>query len=141
MMLALLFVATALAGDLAPRPDRPAPTEGECSSSIPLRVGERPPVELVDPDTGLVRCGAVAEPTSSLAYLLAVEKHRDAIEKLWTIDVKAAHTERDFYRDRYLDAANPPWHRTPSAYRWTGRIEALAAVVLAAVIISGDQDG
>ena len=123
----LLVLSTAAADDLV-RPRRHELMPDECRKAIPLRVGERPPAELVDPETGLIRCGAVAEPTSSLAYLLATEKHRDGIERLWMLDVRTLETERDWYRDRYKATTDIPWYRTSTASRWAGRLETLAAV-------------
>ena len=122
-----LLLSTAFADDLV-RPKRETPVEGECAKAHPLRVGEKPPVALVDPETGLVRCSAVAEPTSSLAYFLAVEKHRDGIERLWALDVRTVELERDSYRKLYVDAVNPPWYQKPTIQRWTGRFETLAVV-------------
>ena len=135
MIAALLAVSLAVASDLE-RPKDPTPTKNECPKAYALRPGQPPPAELVDETTGLVKCGAVAEPTSRLAYLLAVEKHRDALERLWVLDVEMLKTERNFYRDRYLDAASPPWYRTPAANRWAGRLETLVAVAVVGVLTS-----
>ena len=132
----LLMVSPSQADDLV-RPKKAKPTAAECSKAYPLRVGEKPPPELIDPATGLVRCAAVAEPTSSLAYLLATERHRDGIERLWVLDVQAMQTERDFYRARYAEAASPPWYQTPAAQRWGGRLETLVAVGLVAGVAFG----
>lgn len=135
MIAAFLAVSLAVASDLE-RPKEPTPTQDECPEAYALRPGQPPPAALVDKTTGLVKCGAVAEPTSRLAYLLAVEKHRDALERLAALDVKMLETERDFYRARYLDAASPPWYRTPAANRWAGRLETLAAVAVVGVLTS-----
>ena len=131
----LALISTSAADDLV-RPKRADPTPGECAQSYPRRVGSKPPAGLIDLETGLVRCGAVAEPTSSLAYLLATEKHRDGIERLWILDVRTLETERDWYQSRYKATTETPWYRTPAASRWAGRLETLAAVGIVGGIVA-----
>lgn len=139
MILAMLLAGQlALAGGVSlVRPERPDPVPGECPRSLPLRVGEPVPPELVDGD-GLVRCAAVAEPVSSLAYLLSVERHRDAIERLHESDLTILEAERDWYNARWQGAAAPPvWYKRPTVQRWAGRIETLFTVSIVALAYNG----
>lgn len=131
MIIALFGVALAM--DPLIRPSVPEPGVSECGESVPLRAGRPPPAELVGVD-GLVRCDAVAEPISRLAYLLAVERHRDAIEEIHAVDLRILESERDWYRAAYLHNTHPPWYKQPTVQRWTGRIETLATV---AIIVGG----
>jgi len=135
MIAALATILTVFAGDIE-RPARPDPVANECKLSIALRAGEPPPVDLIDPASGLVKCSAIAEPVSSVAYYLATEKHRDGIEALYAVDRRALTLERDRYRSLYLEATSPPWYETPTAQRWAGRVETLIAIGLAVAVVS-----
>ena len=130
LVLALsLSLSVSWAGALV-RPAAHDPVRGECARSIPLRVGEPIPAELVD-GAGLVKCAAVAEPVSRVVYMLAVERHRDALEDLHALDIRLLESERDWYRARYVAASGPPpWYERPSVQRWTGRLEALLTVAV-----------
>jgi len=131
MTMAVLALALSVswAGALV-RPAAHDPVPDECARSIPLRVGEPVPPELVDGD-GLVRCTAVAEPVSRVVYMLAVERHRDALEELHALDIRLLESERDWYRARYAAASGPgPWYERPSVQRWAGRLEALLTVAV-----------
>ena len=127
MIAFLLACSFAFADDLI-RPKPPDPVAGECSKSYAIRAGERPPPGLIDPETGLARCGAVASPVSEVAYLLAVEKHRDGIERLWSLDVRTLEAERDYYRAAYLDTSRVPWYQEAAVQKWGARLETLAVV-------------
>lgn len=135
MIAALATILAAFAGDLE-RPARPEPVAGECTSSIPLRIGEPPPPELIDPVSGLVRCAAIAEPVSSIAYYLATEKHRNGLEALHVVDLRLIAIERDRYKTLYLDSVAVPWYETGTAQRWAGRVETLIAIGLAVAVVN-----
>ena len=69
----LLLVSLSWAQDVPlARPKQTIAIEGECLESFPLRAGEAPPTGLIGAD-GVVKCSAVAEPPSSMAYLLKIE--------------------------------------------------------------------
>ena len=87
MIALLLLLSTSWAGDTLIRP--PAPVLGsvdECSQPIPVTIGETNP-ELVW-SACAARCSGVVVPSSQLAYLLATEIHRDAIEALHVQDIE-----------------------------------------------------
>ena len=87
---------------------------------------------MVGPD-GLAVCTGVVVPVSELAYLLQLEEYSAAREKLQVLDIQLLETERDWYRDQYVTASEPPpWYDTPAAHRWTGRAETLLAVTVVA---------
>ena len=128
-----LFIGLALAADPLVRPAMPEPGKTECAQAIPLRAGRPPPAELVGPD-GLVRCDAIAEPVTRLAYLIAVERHRNAIEEIHAVDVRILEGERDWYKAAHLQLADPPWYDRAVTHRWAGRLETLITV---SVIVAG----
>lgn len=66
MMLLSLLLA------FAPLPERTT-IAGECPRALPLVAGETPPEDLVEPDTFILSCGAVAVPSSQVLHLLAIE--------------------------------------------------------------------
>lgn len=126
----LMLTASGWAGSLV-APILKAPTPNECSQATPIRVGGGFPPGLFDPD-GTALCHAVAMPTSEVAYLLQLEVYHEATERLHALDLTLLQTERDWYRDQLATQQAPePWYKTPTANRWTGRLEVLA--VLAAV--------
>ena len=140
-MIAALLVSVALAGDPLIRPVVPEPVAGECARSVPLRAGEPVPAALLGSD-GLVKCSAVAEPVSRVAYLLAVERHRDGLEALHSLDLRLLEAERDWYRDAYVKAGAPEaWYLRPSVQRWGGRFEALACVAVVGAVLAGVYNG
>ena len=114
------LVGMSLAAPSLVRPSPPQPAPGECSQSTPISKGQPLPLELVA--NGVAACGAVAEPTSSLAYLLAVERYSQAADEMHAIQVAQLHAEIDGLRTPV------PWHARPNAQRWFGRLEVLGLV-------------
>lgn len=113
-MIGLLFIlATSWAGDPLVRPAVPVPrSSAECSQPIPITIGERSD-SLIWAD-GTARCSGVVLPASQLAYLLATEIHRDAIEALHVQDIQILKAE--------LRACNKPapWVERPAVQRVIG---------------------
>lgn len=118
-------------GNSLVRPSPPDFAPSECSQSIPIKKGEPIPAALLD--NGVARCSAIAEPTSSLAYLLAMERYERAISDLHMVDVALLETERDWFKAKYEERPGPaPWLERPSTQRWIGRLETLATVAIVA---------
>ena len=139
-MILLMLSATLWAGDILVRPDRPDPVDMECPASIPIRAGQPVPGSLIGAD-GVIACTAIAEPVSSLAHLLALERYHVAREQLHSLDIRLLETERDYWRDRHMQDTRQAWYETPAAQRWIGRVEALlvVGVVAAAVRVTYDR--
>lgn len=116
-----------------------SPVAGECPQALALTPGEPPPPGLIGAD-GLVRCAAIAVPTSegltalarADAYLQIVEE-RPLVERAW-------RRELAYWHGTTLDLRKPPpiWAR-PTTQRWIGRAEAYGTVVLAALLVRGLQ--
>jgi hypothetical protein len=118
----LVAVSWAESGSLVrPSPSIPAP--GECSQSIPIPIGEAIPDTLAE--NGVAKCSAIAEPTSSLAHLLALETYSIAADELHALELGQLHAEIDGLR------TEPGWLERPKTQRWLGRVE--AAVVVTAL--------
>ena len=115
-------------------PDLPAPVEGECLESVPVRAGDVVPVVISSAD-GLAACSFVAVPVSQLAYLLKVEKYAEGADRLHMLDVQLMEIEIDWYQERVTELSTPPkWYAKPEAQRWFGRAEMLLTV---GVVASG----
>jgi len=115
-MIWFLMIAVSWAeGHSLVRPPHPIPASGECPQSISLRIGEPVSVDLVS--NGVVVCSAVAEPTSSLAHLLAIETYCDATEDLNRIEFDRLNAEVAAFQ------SPKPWIERRSTQRWLGRIE------------------
>ena len=132
MIAFVLMVSVAVAGDnLLVRPSPPDAQPTDCSRSLSITKGEPAPPEVFT--DGVALCNAVIEPTSSLAYLLALEKYERASAKLHAVDVELLKSQRDWYKVKYEETAQPPkWIDKPSTQRWLGRLEMLATVGLVA---------
>ena len=116
----LLLIGVSWAGTSLVRPSPSAPLANECSRSIAIAYGKPLPSELVV--DGVAVCDAVAEPTSSLNHLLAVENYSIAADRVHQIDLNQLRTEIDGWRAPIL------WHQQPRVQRWIGRIEVLCLV-------------
>ena len=138
-MILLMLAAPLWAGDVLGRPIRPDPVESECPASIPIRAGLLASPELIGPD-GVFLCTAVAEPVSSLAHMLALEKYHEAREQLHSLDVRLLEAERDYWQDRHTQDTVRAWYDKPSVQRWTGRIETLIVVAVVAATIGVTYD-
>ena len=129
-MIAFLLVGLSMAAPVLVKPSPPLPVPNECARSSVLIKGKKPPIELIV--DGVVSCDAVAEPTSSLAYLLAVENYTKAADEIHRIEIKQANEQIAWYKAK-LDEQNTdkPWWKTAKAQRWIGRFEivALAGIV------------
>ena len=119
----LVTVSWAESGSLV-RPSPAIPAPGECSQSISIRIGE--PVDGALVENGIAKCSAVAEPTSSLAHLLALETYSIAADDLHAIEVGLLHAEIDGLRPE------PPWLERPKTQRWLGRVE--TAIIVSALV-------
>ena len=83
---------------------------------------------VVSPD-GIVLCTGILEPTSSLAYLLAVEKYSTGRDAICAIDIQRLTDERDWYQTRYNQLNQPEsFWKKPSSQRWLGRLEAIGVI-------------
>ncbi len=133
-MIVLLLLCVAWAqGDRLIRPSPPDRTVTECPGSYPIRAGGELPVELSD--TGIAKCSAVAEPTSSLAYLLQVEQYSIGLEELYRLDAEKWSTERQLYESKITELSQAQtWPNTPKGQRWLGRIE---TAIVAGLILGG----
>ncbi len=99
---------TAIVPDWPAMPDTVA---GECSESVPIRVGQKVPNLLVG-DSGLASCSSVCEPLSSYAQLLQIEQHAMMLEDLYHNDVTALRYERDHWQaiaERNSAVFRQPW--------------------------------
>jgi|TARA_R100000458_G_scaffold21911_1_gene19639 hypothetical protein len=126
-LIAFLLVGLSSAAPVLVKPSPLLPVPNECARSTVLIKGEKPPIDLIV--DGVVSCDAVAEPTSSLAYLLAMEKYADAADKIHQLEIKKANDEIEHYKNK-LQSQNAivPWYKTPKAQRWIGRFEIVALV-------------
>ena len=134
MIAFLLSVAVAVAGDnLLVRPPLPDAQPTECHRSFSITKGQPAPKAVFK--DGFALCDAVIEPTSSLAFLLALEKYERASARLHAVDLELVQSERDWYKLKYEQASKPPrWIDKPETQRWLGRLEMLATV---GVVASG----
>jgi len=132
MTMIMMLIASGWAGSLV-APQLSEPTANECDQSAPIRVGVGIPPGIAGPD-GTARCHAVAMPTSEVAYLLKLEEYHEAMGRLHALDVALLQVERDWYRDQLATEQAPvPWYETPTAQRWTGRIEVLAVLTVVTI--------
>ena len=139
MITPLLLVAATWAGaePIPALPDRPeplAPVTGQCSKSIGLVPGRPVPPALVD-EEGLVRCSAVAMPTSEALDLVALEAWGDAVAARYRIDVGDLQRREAWWKSRVAVLEQPPpFWETPAVARWGGRAEVLVVVAALAGI-------
>ncbi len=147
----MVLVLAALAAD-APEPP-PLPPEpsfvavpGSCENPVDLIVGKPPPASLVDPDTGLVKCRAVAlgadhAATLQVYYEAHVPELRarwktdvDELRKLYALDTGALERDLAWERERaewlVAELNGPvPLLERPAIARTVGRIETLGVVL------------
>jgi len=135
--LALLLAASVRAAGSSPLPDRPEPTapvSRQCDRSIPLVPGKPVPPALVDAE-GLVRCSAVALPTSEALDLVSLEAWGDAVAARYRIDVPDLERREAWWKSRVAVLEEPPpFWETPGVQRWGGRLEVLVVVAALAGI-------
>ena len=123
------FVGVAWGANELNMPAPPEPHPDECTTSMALTKGKPVSNRLVL--DGVAVCSAVAEPTASLTYLLAVERYSIAAGRLHSSDVALLKAERDWYRVKYeAEAAPGPWFNRPATQRWMGRLETMAVVAM-----------
>ena len=133
LLVGLLSTAGATSGAaLPPRPAPPDTAANECPQAVPLVYGSPVDPSLIGPG-GLVGCSAVAEPLSSYAHLLLMEKHADAIRDLYFVDVSQLQDDRDFWRKQAQEATRTAWYRSP----WF--VAVTSSALTAAVVLFYDQ--
>ena len=132
MILVLSLIASSLAGGVLVRPSPAVPVPNECRQSTAIVPGEKAPAAAFTPD-GFVVCSGIIEPTSSMAYLLAMEKYALAVEKLHKIDTEILTSQRDFYKSRLeAETAEPTFWKRSETQRWIGRVEVLTICAILA---------
>ena len=131
-MIWLFVIASSWATEPLPvRPSLPDPLSGECSESIPIRVGQ--PASDVFPGGGVAACSGVLEPSSSFAYLLQVEEYALGLEQVYKLDRERWDAERRGYEAQIEQITrSEPWKKSSRAARWLGRIE--TALLVGAVV-------
>ena len=97
-VLAMVMVSLAQSAIVPDWPSMPNTAAGECSETVPIRIGQKIPNILVG-NSGLASCSAICEPISSYAHLLQIEQHAILIEDLYRVDVEQLTNERDYWRD------------------------------------------
>lgn len=108
------------------------PVPGECPTEAALVLGRPVPDELVD-ERGLVRCEAIAVPTSRAAWLLAVETSHVELTARYRLRVGRLEAELATAEWQLSVALEPvPWWAQPEVARWVGRLEVGLTVALAA---------
>jgi hypothetical protein len=129
MIFFLLFLTSAQAEDIIPRPEAPTEVAGECSKVYPVRKGEALPLPMLIPNTGKASCSAVLVPLSHYADLLATEEWGKAVAQQYRINTAALTMERDWYKQKFEQESQPkPWLERPATQRWFGRLETLVTV-------------
>jgi len=137
----LLAVGPAQAGppQLPPAPVETEPLDSQCEQAVPLRAGAAVPPELLALD-GTLACGAVAVPTTTVAYFLATEVYAAEATALYALEVTALEAERARLQQELLatqgelalEQQEPPWLQQPRTQRWLGRAEVALVVALVA---------
>lgn len=110
MILVLLGVNLSVAGNLPAQPDPTDTVPGECRRTVGVSQGSSVPPSLVD-DNGLARCSFVAEPLSSFADLLAMDKHAQQVRALYRADTAQLEHDVAYWRSQASQAT--PWMRQP----------------------------
>lgn len=133
-MIVLLFLCVSWArGDRLVRPPPPDRTASECPESYPIRFGQKLPFGMSD--TGVAKCSAVAEPTSSLAYLLQVERYSIGLEEVHRLDAEKCALELQLYETKITELSQAQtWPNTSKGQRWLGRME---TAIVAGLILGG----
>ncbi len=86
-------------------------------------------------DTGVAKCSAVAEPTSSLAYLLQVERYSIGLEEVHRLDAEKCALELQLYETKITELSQAQtWPNTSKGQRWLGRME---TAIVAGLILGG----
>ena len=125
----LCMMGLSWAGAPLDRPPQPVTSVDECTQSTALVLGQPVPAELLA--DGVLKCSAVAEPTSSLTYLLAIERYSTAADELHASQLMRLQLERDWYKAKaQLELQPQPWIERPGTQRWLGRLEMLAVVAI-----------
>ena len=136
----LLMLSVGWAGGQLLAPSQGVPAPGDCSQAVPVRAGDPLPSLVVSAD-GQALCTGVILPPSQLAYLLKLEAYVKASERLHMLDVDLLKQERDYLRDQLTIATQAPiWYERATVQRWSGRVETLIAVGLAASALSLGYD-
>lgn len=117
----LLMLCTSWAGDPLVRPPAPVSRAGECPQSISISKGE--PITPQILKDGAAICSGVVVPTSQLAYLLATEVHRNALESVHIEDIRILQARLSEYEKP------PSWVERPAVQR------AIGGVVVGAVAV------
>ena len=117
----LLMLCTSWAGDPLVRPPAPVSRPGECPQSISISKGEPITPRILKADRAV--CSGVVVPASQLAYLLATEIHRDALETVHIEDIRILQARLSKYEKP------PTWVDRPAVQR------AIGGVVVGAVAV------
>ena len=128
VVIGMLVSGAALSDGLPPRPEAPAPIEGQCAQNLPISEG-RPLPRMLSSQPGHALCSAVAVPLSDYADLLATEVWATAIAARYNVDTMLLIQERDWYRTQLEKETKPkPFLERPGTQRWFGRLETLVTV-------------
>jgi len=136
-----LLAGLALAGEFTwQMPTAEEPAALDCPAFVDLVPGQPVPPSLLTPD-GLVRCRATVTPPTDLEYLLRVQAWSEQAEprgRKLVLEV-GWQTER---ADRYKVMLEKPvpWHQRPNFQRWAGRLEVLAGVALAVIVLDASTE-
>ena len=117
----LLLLCTSWAGDPLVRPPAPVIRAGERPQSIPITQGKPLPPSILKAERAI--CSGVVLPPSQLAYLLATEIHRDAIEAVHVEDIRILQARLDEY------GKPPTWVDRPAVQRTIGGVVVGAVAV------------
>lgn len=126
-MISLLFVTASLASEIPLKPEPPEKLATECATVLPLSLGQKVPEGLVN-EAGMLKCGAIAVPTSEYADLLSIEVWADQLYAQAKVDV----LELGWYRTKELK-----WWQQPNVQRAVGFIEATAILGASAWLYNG----
>ena len=119
-MILTFFVAASLASEIPLKPEAPLLSVNQCANNIPLSLGKKAPAELMSED-GILKCSAIAVPTSEYADLLAIEVWADQVAAHYIQRTKLMELELKWYESQELK-----WWQKPNAQRALGFIEATA---------------
>ena len=107
----LIGASLSAAGTLPVVPPRPATVPGECVKSVGINIGTPIPPLLVGDDS-LARCSSVAEPLSSYAHLLLMEKHAWHVRQRYEVDTEILRADVQYWQTKaesHKKLITQPW--------------------------------
>lgn len=138
LILLLAMLATAAEFVWTP-PTYTNPSPDDCPAFVELVPGSPVPPSLLS--DGLIRCRATVAPPSDLAYLLRVQTWAERAAPRGQELVLQLDWERERVERYKLELSKPvAWHQRAHVQRWAGRIEALATVALAVVVLDASTE-